>query len=206
MVEMVTIRLRVHRSNAPKIKEYAQTVEEKELKGNQEFRWISPEFCAIMINPLSLYKLQGVATLKGGKMKKISLLVIIAASLLMTACAVPPAGDEGYDSPGYGETMPAPLPPLVILDAEPYYFHNGYHYHYLNGRWFYSRSRSGPWTDLPRHHYPREVRYKDSDGGRGHHDNALQRSRDWDRDRDFRSRDRDRDRRDDYDSHNRDRY
>jgi hypothetical protein len=144
----------------------------------------------------------------GGKMKKITLLVIIAVSLLTTACAVPPAGDEEYGSPGYGDTMPAPLPPLVILEAEPYYFHNGYHYHYLNGRWFYSRSRSGPWTDLPRRHYPREVRYKDRDGGRGYHEDSSPRSRDWERDRDSRSRerDRDRDRRDDYDSHNRDRY
>ena len=102
-------------------------------------------------------------------MKRLSLLAIVAASLLTTACVYPPPGD-GYDSPGYGEMGPTILPPLVILDADPFYYYNGYHYHYLNGRWFYSRSRSGPWTDLPRNHYPREVRFKEGnrDTGRGH--------------------------------------
>jgi hypothetical protein len=144
-------------------------------------------------------------------MKKVSLLVIIAASFLTTACVVPPPGDEGYDSPEYGDMRPVPLPPLVVLDAESYYFHNGLHYHYLNGRWLYSRSRSGPWTDLPRHHYPREVRYKerDGDGRRDYRDDSprglREKDRDfWPRERD-RSRERDRGHHDDYDSHNRDR-
>ena len=103
-------------------------------------------------------------------MKKISFLVIIAASLLTTACVYPPPGD-GYDSPEYGESGPAVLPPMVILDADPFYYYNGYHYHYLNGRWFYSRSKNGPWNDLPRNRYPREVRFKEGhrDMERGHY-------------------------------------
>ena len=103
-------------------------------------------------------------------MKGISLLAIIAASLLTTSCVYPPVGD-GYDSPGYGDMGPTMLPPLVILDTEPYYFYNGYHYHYLNNRWYYARDRRGPWTDLPRNHYPREVKFKEGnrDAGRGHY-------------------------------------
>ena len=102
-------------------------------------------------------------------MKRISLMAIVAASLLITSCVYPPVGD-GYDSPGYGDMGPTILPPMVILDTEPYYFYNGYHYHYLNDRWYYSRNRRGPWTDLPRNHYPREVRFKEGnrDVGKGH--------------------------------------
>jgi hypothetical protein len=149
-------------------------------------------------------------------MKRMFLLANVAVSLLTAACVVPPPGDDGYGSsgyrdygsPGYGETGLAPLPPVVILDADPYYFQNGYHYHYLNGRWLYSRSRGGPWTDLPRSHYPKEVRHRGGDGGRGYQNNSSQgdsyrvhgregdrvmRTGERNRDSDFRSRERDRD-------------
>jgi hypothetical protein len=89
-------------------------------------------------------------------MKRISILMLISVSLL-TACVVVPAG-RGYHSNG---VMIAPvLPPIVVLDAEPYYFYSGYHYHYTNDRWYYSKSKKGPWTDLPRSHYAKEVKHK----------------------------------------------
>lgn len=59
------------------------------------------------------------------------------------------------------------LPPIVVLGPEPYYVQGGYHYYYRDGGWAYSHSRSGPWMDLPRDHYPREVRFKDGGNGRG---------------------------------------
>jgi hypothetical protein len=62
----------------------------------------------------------------------------------------------------------APALPLVVeLGAEPYYYQGGYHYYYDNNRWSYSNSRSGPWTDLPRSHYPKETRFKGRGDGRG---------------------------------------
>jgi hypothetical protein len=92
-------------------------------------------------------------------MKRILISTLLAVSLL-TACAVVPAG-RGHGPDG---VMIVPfLPPLVVLDVEPYYFYNDFHYHYNNDRWYYSRSRSGPWADLPRDHYPKEVRFKGRD-------------------------------------------
>ncbi len=96
-------------------------------------------------------------------MKK-RLLAACLATALLTACAVVPVGP-----PGRQRMMMVPiLPPLVVLETEPYYFYQGYHYHYRDNRWFYSRSRRGPWNDLPRDHYPRELRFKDGER-RSHH-------------------------------------
>lgn len=96
-------------------------------------------------------------------MKK-RLLAACLVTALLTACAVVPTGP-----PGRKRMVMVPiLPPLVVLDAEPYYFYSGYHYFYRDNRWFYSRSRRGPWHDLPRDHYPRELRFKDK-GKRSHH-------------------------------------
>ncbi|MHB8828614.1 MAG: hypothetical protein ACYC6Q_03660 [Syntrophales bacterium] len=50
---------------------------------------------------------------------------------------------------------------------DPYYAYGGYHYYYNNDQWYYSRSRGGPWVDLPRDRYPKEVRYKDKGKHRG---------------------------------------
>ena len=104
-----------------------------------------------------------------GHMKMISISAIIVASLLTAACAVVPAGP----GQGYGGVMLVPvLPQLVVLGAEPYYYYSGYHYHYRDNRWFYARSRRGPWINLPRGHYPHEVRFRDRgrgwDRGRGY--------------------------------------
>lgn len=118
-----------------------------------------------------------------------TLLVAPLAALILSACVVAP--------PDHGHRMViAPvLPSIVILRAEPYFYQSGYHYHYDNNRWRYSKSRSGPWTDLPRSHYPKETKYKghniDRDGRR---DDARDDKRDGRRD-DRRSDDRDDDHR-----------
>jgi hypothetical protein len=84
---------------------------------------------------------------------------LLAASLL-SACVVGPARGPDY------VVAPA-LPVIVELDLVPYY-HGGYYYHYRHrdNRWIYSRSQTGPWHDLPRDRYPREIRYKDRDRDR----------------------------------------
>lgn len=93
--------------------------------------------------------------------------MLIAAPLLailLTACVVAPA-DRGY---GYGQVVVAPALPLVVeIGPEPYYFYGGFHYFYHDDRWSYSRSRSGPWSDLPRSHYPREIRRRGGFDGPG---------------------------------------
>lgn len=89
-------------------------------------------------------------------MKRILISMLIVGSLL-TACVVAPGGRGG------GVIIAPLLPPVVVLDVEPYYFYGDFHYHYLNDRWFYSKSRRGPWAELPRDRYPREVRFKRQD-------------------------------------------
>ncbi len=97
-------------------------------------------------------------------MKKILVTALIGASLL-AACVVVPTGRHGRG--GQGGIMIAPLlPSVVVLDTEPYYYQEGYHYHYVNNNWYYAKSRSGPWADLPRDRYPREVKYKGRGNGR----------------------------------------
>lgn len=88
-------------------------------------------------------------------------------ALLLTACVVAPPGHRS------GVVVAPALPVIVELGVEPYYYQSGYHYYYDNSRWRYASSRSGPWVDLPRSHYPRETRFKDRDD-RG-------RDRDYDR-------------------------
>lgn len=86
-------------------------------------------------------------------MKKLFPLAIVLV-MLVAACAVVPVGRHG------SLTLVPLLPPLVVLDSEPYYSHGGYYYHYRNDAWYYSKSRSGPWDDLPRDHYPKETRFR----------------------------------------------
>ena len=94
-----------------------------------------------------------------------TVLAVLLVPFMLAGCLV-------YGHPDGGVVMVPALPPIVVLDAEPYYVHEGYHYHYQNGGWYYAQSRSGPWADLPRDHYPREVRYKDGrsdrDEGQNH--------------------------------------
>jgi hypothetical protein len=97
---------------------------------------------------------------EGGAMKKILISTLVVGSLL-TGCVAVPGGSRGHHP---GSVVVAPLlPPVVVLGIEPYYFHGDFHYHYTNGIWFYSRSRRGPWIELPRDRYPKEVRFKKKD-------------------------------------------
>lgn len=89
-------------------------------------------------------------------MRKRVLVGLVAAWMLGGCLVVPgPRGEPVLVVP--------PLPPIVELDMEPLYFHGGFFYYFHDDRWSYGRSRSGPWADLPRDHYPRETRWK----GRG---------------------------------------
>lgn len=99
------------------------------------------------------------------KMYKLYYIALLAAPLL-TACVVTPTGRGS-------EYVVAPALPLIVeLGADPYYYHSGYYYYYHNDRWGYSRARTGPWHDLPRDRYPREIRHNDRgdghDRGSGH--------------------------------------
>ena len=89
------------------------------------------------------------------------LIVVPLAALLLTACVVAP-GPRGY-----GMVVAPALPVTVEIGPEPYFYQRGYYYYYNNDRWSYSNKKSGPWTDLPRSHYPREVRFKGRADGRG---------------------------------------
>ena len=87
---------------------------------------------------------------------------IMLASFLCAACIMT-AGPHGARV-----AIAPPLPVVVELDS-PYYVHSGFHYYYNNDRWYYSQKQGGPWTDLPRDRYPREVKYrgKSYDKGKG---------------------------------------
>jgi hypothetical protein len=89
--------------------------------------------------------------------------VLPAAFVILTSCIMAPAGHQGP-----GVVMIPPLPAIVVLvPQDPYYYQSGYYYYYRDNRWFYSHNKSGPWQDLPRENYPREVRFKDRDDDRG---------------------------------------
>jgi hypothetical protein len=86
------------------------------------------------------------------------LITTIVMVFLMMACTVMAMGRRGS---GVDVVVTIPvLPHIVVMEQEPYYYHQGYHYHYTNDRWYYSKSKSGPWKDLPRSHYAKEVKYK----------------------------------------------
>ncbi len=88
-------------------------------------------------------------------MKKIFLTSFLAASICLSCVA--------HVGPHGSHVAIAPPLPLIVELGEPYYVYGGYYYHYDNDRWYYSRSQGGPWIDLPRDRYPKEVRFK----GRG---------------------------------------
>jgi hypothetical protein len=93
--------------------------------------------------------------------------ILLASMLgwgLLAACMVGP-GPRGA-----GMIVVPALPSIVVLEEEPYYYQGGYHYQYQNDRWLYSNSRVGPWTELPRDHYPKEVKFKGRGQGKGRGD------------------------------------
>ena len=76
-------------------------------------------------------------------------------ALLICASCVATVGPYGTSY-----AIPPPLPAVVVLDDSPYFVHDGHHYYYNSNHWYYSNYRSGPWRDLPRNHYPKELRYR----------------------------------------------
>lgn len=86
-------------------------------------------------------------------MKKLWFTLILAV-FLFAACVMT-AGPHGASV-----AIAPPLPVVVELTDTPYYFHSGFHYYFDNDRWYYSRNQGGTWIDLPRKHYPKEVRYR----------------------------------------------
>ncbi|HEX9860540.1 MAG TPA: hypothetical protein VGB23_05000 [Nitrospirota bacterium] len=100
------------------------------------------------------------------------LFAALFAAFILSACVVP--GPHGRPV-----LLAPPLPPVVVLEGEPYYYNEGYHYYYHDNGWYYSRSRGGPWEPLPRDRYPKEIRHKDR-----HERGDRDRDRDHDRGRD----------------------
>jgi hypothetical protein len=107
------------------------------------------------------------------RMKRL-LLAVPLVVFLVAGCVVGP-GPRGS-----GMVVVPALPSIVVLETEPYYYQGGYHYYYQNDRWSYSNSRSGPWVELPRDRYPREVKYKGRDDERGRDDKRGREKRDRD--------------------------
>jgi hypothetical protein len=79
------------------------------------------------------------------------MLVPAASALLLTGCLVAPR-------PGGGLEMIPMLPAVVEIGPDAYVAHGGYHYFYANERWYYASSKNGERRELPRSHWPREVR------------------------------------------------
>jgi len=100
-------------------------------------------------------------------------LFALFASFALTGCFFSPA------PPDYWGVTVSPLPPVVELCDDPYYYQDGYHYYYKDNNWHYSRSRNGPWENLPRSHWPKEVRRK---GQGDDQDRDRADGRGWERD------------------------
>jgi len=103
-------------------------------------------------------------------MKSVLALFLVAV-FAVTGCVVVP-DRRGHHGPAV--LIVPPLPPVVVLEDEPFYFYEGYHYHYRDNGWYYSKSRRGPWKALPRDHYPGKVRFK---GKRWKHERERDRDR-----------------------------
>lgn len=104
----------------------------------------------------------------------------LLSALILTGCVVA-TGDRDHD------VVVAPaLPMIVEFDVEPIYFYRGFYYHYNEHDhiWRYSRYERGPWNNLPRDRYPKEVRYKHRDDRGGDHHRERDHDRDHDRDND----------------------
>ncbi|SPD75896.1 conserved exported hypothetical protein [uncultured Desulfobacterium sp.] len=112
-------------------------------------------------------------------MKRTLLLILIAAFMLTSCMVMSDSRKRGRHSQDAVVLVPA-LPSVVVLEAEPYYHHSGYYYHYTKDRWYYSKSKKGPWHKLPKDHYPKKVQFKDKERKRY----EEERSREHDHDHD----------------------
>lgn len=81
---------------------------------------------------------------------KTNVLVLTCSALLLSACMVTPNHRGGID------VVPI-LPVIVEVDDNSYYAHGGYHCYYNDDRWYYSETRDGRRSELPRSHWPRET-------------------------------------------------
>ncbi len=88
---------------------------------------------------------------------KSKMIVLMSSAFLFSACMVAPRH-------GGGLTIIPILPTIVEIDDDAYYTQGGYHYFYTDDRWYYSDSRNGHRSELPRSHWPHETRRR----GRGH--------------------------------------
>jgi hypothetical protein len=86
-------------------------------------------------------------------------IVLVSSLIILTACVVAPRQ-------GGGLTIIPILPAIVEVDADNYYAYGGYHYFYTNERWYYSDSRNGRRSELPRSHWARETHQRGWDRAR----------------------------------------
>ena len=75
------------------------------------------------------------------------------AVTLFTGCYLTPGPG------GVGVSIVPALPVVVELQDDPFFNQGVYYYYYQDDRWSYASHKSGPWVELPRDRYPREVRY-----------------------------------------------
>lgn len=79
-----------------------------------------------------------------------NVIVPVFSLILLAGCLVAPNREGGL-------TVIPILPTFVEVDSSDYYHHDGYHYFYTNDRWYYSSSRDGRRSELPRSHWPKET-------------------------------------------------
>jgi len=110
-------------------------------------------------------------------MKRLSGMVLtpLFAVSMLAACCVPPRYGSGggvhVDDGGVHvnidgvnvnvdrvNELPPPLPSIVELGPDHIYQQGGYNYYYRGDRWQYSRDGSDSRSDLPRSHWPNEIR------------------------------------------------
>lgn len=96
-------------------------------------------------------------------MKRPLLIPLAFVLLILAGCVVPyPVDYSGTYEPTPPVIDVPVLPPLVVLEARPYYAYGGYYYYWDANRdfWLYSRTNRGPWYQLPRSHYPERFQYR----------------------------------------------
>lgn len=84
------------------------------------------------------------------------MLLPLLATTLLTGCLVAPNA--------YGGLSVIPVLPFrVEIGDDGHYAHGGYRYRYVRDCWYVAPTRGGAWVELPRSHWPREIRRR---GGR----------------------------------------
>ena len=87
----------------------------------------------------------------------------LIAVLMISGCTI------GLDRRGDITIIPA-LPTTIEIDPDEYYYQDGYYYSIRGDVWFYAQTREGPWIELPRSRYPREVHLRHHDDRSGQRD------------------------------------